>query len=283
MVTLSQDLVSYEPGLLKQYDWSYEKIRNYLILYLQNACFRHSSGVIFLTEYAKQKILRSCGNISRTAIIPHGVDDDFHQLANVPNCNKYVSGSEVKCIYVSPVFKYKNHVNVTRAIANLRKNGINVVISFIGGSGDTEDELKSELICLDPEGTFVTRHGQVPYSTLPDLLTESDLFIFASECEAFGITLLEGMCASLPIACSNKSSLPETLQDGGIYFDPKNVDSIANAIELLIKNPIICSEKTVRAKELSKHYTWSRCSDSTFRFINDVYESVNEMRVVDEL
>ena len=51
---------------------------------------------------------------------------------------------------------------------------------------------------------------------------KSDIFVFASNSETFGITLLEAMSQAVPIVCSNQSSLPEVLQDGGLYFDPSN-------------------------------------------------------------
>ena len=65
---------------------------------------------------------------------------------------------------------------------------------------------------------------------------ESDIFIFASSSETFGISLLEAMALGLPIVCSNKSSLPEILDDGGLYFDPNNHIELYNQINKLIKN-----------------------------------------------
>ena len=44
------------------------------------------------------------------------------------------------------------------------------------------------------------------------------------------------MALGMPIVCSNKSSLPEILKNGGLYFDPKNYFQLSNQIELLIKN-----------------------------------------------
>jgi len=70
------------------------------------------------------------------------------------------------------------------------------------------------------------------------MMMQADLFVFASSCETFGISLLEAMAVGLPIACSNKSSLPETLQDGGEYFDPEDDQSIASAVKRLILDPV---------------------------------------------
>ena len=111
----------------------------------------------------------------------------------------------------------------------------------------------------------------LPKDELLTHLALADLFVFASSCETFGITLLEGMAAGLPIACSNRSSLPETLRDGGVYFDPEDEESIAMAIEQIIQSPALRSAIAQRAKTLSQEYSWKRCADETFSFIAEVF------------
>ena len=75
----------------------------------------------------------------------------------------------------------------------------------------------------DPRRTFVRpigagEHGQQP----PGVLSKANLFIFASSCENMPNTLLEGMASGLPIACSDRGPMPETLQDRGILSMPRS-------------------------------------------------------------
>jgi len=102
---------------------------------------------------------------------------------------------------------------------------------------------------------------------LPALLSSADLFIFASSCENMPNTLVEAMAAGLPIACSDRGPMPEVLKDGGVYFDPENPDSIANAIENLLVHPEKCQQLAARARELASQYSWRRCAEETFSFI----------------
>ena len=44
------------------------------------------------------------------------------------------------------------------------------------------------------------------------------------------------MSQALPIVCSNQSSLPEVLQEGGLYFDPHNYIDLCSKIDLLIED-----------------------------------------------
>ena len=87
----------------------------------------------------------------------------------------------------------------------------------------------------------------------------------------FGITLLEGMAAGMTIACSNKSSLPELIEDGGLFFDPTNPKSISTALEKLINNDNLRLELSLKARKISNKYSWKRCSKETFSFIFKCY------------
>ena len=66
--------------------------------------------------------------------------------------------------------------------------------------------------------------------------------------------------------------MPEVLQDGGIYFDPENADTIATAIERLIDDETLRISVAKRAKILSEQYSWSRCAAETWTFLRKVEE-----------
>ena len=48
MIVLSQDMLSYEPGAMKRYGYTKQRLRLLVILFIQNYAFRFSDGVIFL-------------------------------------------------------------------------------------------------------------------------------------------------------------------------------------------------------------------------------------------
>ena len=61
MIVLSQDMLSYEPGAMKRYGYTKQRLRLLTILFIQNYAFRFSDGVIFLTQYASKVIQKSTG------------------------------------------------------------------------------------------------------------------------------------------------------------------------------------------------------------------------------
>lgn len=267
-ITMSRDLLCYEPGEIARYGLSKASLRLVALRFMQNASLRSADAAIFLTHYASSLVQKSCGKLRRVAQIPHGVGANFQSI-KLRSEWTLDSSKVIRCLYVSNAELYKHQWCVVRALKILKQKGYNVRLELVGGgSGKAQQLLEKEIAKSDPCGEFIIQREFVPQHTLPNLLEKADVFIFASSCEAFGITLLEAMSAGLPIACSNRSSLPETLQDGGVYFDPENPLEIATAVEELICDTNKRKQVATRAKELSEQYSWSRCARELFSFIS---------------
>jgi glycosyltransferase involved in cell wall biosynthesis len=271
MVVLSQDMLSYEPGVMRYFGYGFARLRLLVILAVQNLAFRRAAGVIFLTRYAAKVIQQSCGLLPAIAYIPHGVDAVFKHLQAVSSWPD--SGERpIRCIYVSNAEMYKHQWVVVEAISLLRKRGYNLMLSLVGGGNGPAQQLLQDMIAVaDPKNVFVKQLEFLPHAELPALLAEADLFVFASSCENMPVTLVEAMAVGLPIACSNRGPMPEVLADGGVYFDPENAESIAGAIEQIIQSPALRLAIAQRAKTLSQQYNWKRCADETFSFIAETY------------
>lgn len=273
LVVLSQDLLSYEPGVMQSFEWGLARLRLKAILHVQNAAFRRSEGVIFLTNYASTLIQGCTGPLGNAVVIPHGVGDAFRTVGRNAESPAGSKGP-VRCLYVSPISRYKHQWEVVRAIGELRRQGLDVRLELVGAYDETgRARLDGQLAESDPHGRFVTLRGPVDQVSLPGILSEADVFVFASSCENLPITLLEAMAAGLPIACSNRGPMPEVARDAACYFDPENPVSIAGAISSIVRDSALRAEISTRAREVAAQYRWDRCAESTFAFIAEVWRS----------
>jgi glycosyltransferase involved in cell wall biosynthesis len=270
MIVLNQNMLAYDPGVLALFGWGKDRFQQTLMYIVQRQAFRFAQGSIFLTQHARQQVQRRVGVLKHTARIPHGVADIYKQtsaLASWPTEGE----RPIRCLYVSPVLEYKHQIEVVLAVQALREQGLSIELTLAGGGGRRALKMLARLLSqVDPVHRFVKVMDFIPNDQVAILTAQADLFIFASSCETFGIALLEAMTIGVPIACSNRSSLPETLQDGGEYFDPQDAQSIAKAISRLIQNPQLRAKKAARAKALAAQYSWARCASETWCFIADI-------------
>ena len=98
----------------------------------------------------------------------------------------------------------------------------------------------------------------------------ADIGVFASSCETFGQILMEKMASGLPIACSDRSCMPELLNHSGVYFDPESPSSVADAIKELLKSSDVRLKNAKNAYQISKDYSWDRCAYDTFNFLKEI-------------
>lgn len=269
-VTMSQDMLSYEPREINRYGWSKARLRLLILWWVQNASLRRADGAIFLTQYAAQVIQGFCGPCRAIALIPHGIGDAFRGIVHQQNWPDHGERA-IECLYVSNAAPYKHQWHVVGAVELLRKQGYAIQLTLVGGGGGpAQKRLMRQIQTSDPKHEFVRQLPFVPQQELPNYLSRSDLFVFASSCENMPNTLLEAMAAGLPIVCSDRGPMPEVLADAGTYFDPEDPRSIATAIARMIKDDYLRTRCATLAKEYSAHYSWRRCADETFSFIKKV-------------
>jgi len=271
-IVFNQDILSFDKEALNQISFSIEKIRLYVIRILQIRAMNYADEVIFLSNFSKKIISKDLKNKLNFNIIYHGIEKKIQRLGKKNSNNlswNTKKKKKIKIVYVSPLFYYKNHLTVAKAYSRLTKKYRNLDIKFIG---DYKNNLSlyhniiNQNLSIN-KNNFV---GEVNHKDVIKILCKSDIFVFASSSETFGISLVEAMAIGMPIVCSNKSSLPEILKNGGLYFNPKNDLQLSNQIELFIKNKDLRKIKSKEAKKISLRYSWEENVQQFCKLINKI-------------
>ncbi len=270
VVAMSQNLLPFEWRELRWYGWSWMTLRILILRRLQSRTFRQADGVIFLTRYARDVVMRAIKlTAGKTTTVPHGIDDRFIRPPREQlEIARYSVDRPFRVLYVSIIDMYKHQWQVAEAVAQLRKTGMPVALDLVGPAyTPAMQRLNDTLQRIDPEARFIRYQNAVPHEELHRLYAVADIIVFASSCENMPIILLEGMASGLPIACSNRGPMPEVLADAGVYFDPEQPDEIAAAIRTLIVSPKLRLEKAKAAFERAQAFLWDRCAYETFEFL----------------
>jgi glycosyltransferase involved in cell wall biosynthesis len=81
--------------------------------------------------------------------------------------------------------------------------------------------------------------------------------------EGFGMWILEAFDAGVPVITSKISSMPEVAGDAAEYCDPKNVSSIATALENVLQNKQRATQLVQEGTERLKSFSWQKCAKET--------------------
>ncbi|MGC1460914.1 MAG: glycosyltransferase family 1 protein [Terracidiphilus sp.] len=236
-----------------------------------------AAGVIFFSPYSQELAERNVAGIKFCTVIPHGVEANF--LADSPTPS--IDRPPLNILYISTVTIYKHQWNVVKAVKQLRDStGEDYQLWLVGSADQLGRKALDRALKKERAEAFAHWMGGVSHDAMPSLLRNADIFLFASSCEAFGITLLEAMASGLPVACSNRSGLPDLLRDGGVYFDPENCTEIASAVARLSADKVMRREYAERAMRYAREFTWSGCAEKTFAFLRDVAVTAQNDRTV---
>jgi glycosyltransferase involved in cell wall biosynthesis len=116
---------------------------------------------------------------------------------------------------------------------------------------------------LEERHLALLRHFQIEYTNAFNLSDEemlaayaaSDLLLFASTLEGFGMPILEAQAVGRPVITSNCSSMPEVAGPGACLVDPFDVASIRAGILRVIQNADYRAELLRLGQENAKRFS----------------------------
>lgn len=276
-LTLNQDLLSIDESALKLYPlFTLQRLRLYAIRLVQLYRIRSSTATIFLSSYALSEFERHV-KVPAPHIIPHSFSPSSQQ--SIPGSwhkglsTKLKPTTQFRLLYVSNIAYYKHQHRVLLAAHYLRSVlGYELTIDFVGGGSDSgyiKRFLAAQSI-LDPDHSFSRVLPFVSRAKVFGLLDQADIFVFASSCEAFGITLLEALYFGLPTVCSSLSSLQEVAGDSVLYFNPFDTSSLIKALCTILEDQNLYRSLSTKARERSRLYAPPSMAYNTWELLSRV-------------
>jgi glycosyltransferase involved in cell wall biosynthesis len=113
---------------------------------------------------------------------------------------------------------------------------------------------------LDEDVRFV---GWTSAEDVEGLFAICAAFAFPSFYEGFGLPVLEAMTRGVPVACSDRASLPEVAGDAALLFDPADPASIASALERLLSDTGEADRLRAAGRARAASFTWARAAELT--------------------
>ena len=115
--------------------------------------------------------------------------------------------------------------------------------------------------------------GPVPDAEMPSLYRLADALIFPSVREGFGLVVLEAMASGTPVVTSRIAPFTEYLHENDVVWcDPLNVGSIANAMAIVLTEPLH-KRLAQRGALIARQHDWG----NTARAHLPVYARLTEL------
>tara|TARA_Y100000591_G_scaffold332202_1_gene368657 strand:- start:1226 stop:2326 length:1101 start_codon:yes stop_codon:yes gene_type:complete len=256
-VIIPQNFLPFDEKNIDNYKFSFQYIRIYLLkIFLLNS-LKKADGIIFLNNFLKNFIKKKIKFKTKSVdVIPHGIEK-----INIKNSFKNYN----EIIYVSDFEKYKNHIQLFKAIKIL-SNKYRIKLTCIGDLKKV-NELRKTMKKFELNNIDIYFKNRLERKKLLSFCIQKDIFVFNSTCENFAITLLEGMACRMPIVCSNLEPMKSMIGNGGILVDCFKPISISKGVEKFIKSKNLRYKKARLAYKRSLNFSEKLMATKTFKFL----------------
>ncbi len=160
----------------------------------------------------------------------------------------------------------KNTRTVLQALADLKTQGIRLPQVFLPGLVSHDDAV---LGWLREFGVEAVTSGYLSEEELPLAYAGAGLLLYPSLWEGFGLPLLEGMAAGLPVMAVDGTSIPELAGGCAWLMQRGSAGEIADCIKRWVENPAAGRELGLRARERAKLFRWEETAKGVLKVLQD--------------
>ncbi len=112
--------------------------------------------------------------------------------------------------------------------------------------------------------------GYVVNTDLPSIYCQSDVFLYPSLRESFGIPMLEAMACGVPVITSNTSSMPEVAGTAAFIIDPFKPEEITEAILKILGDKALRDDLIKKGFEQAAKFSWRAMAQSVLAIYREI-------------
>ncbi|MEO1367303.1 MAG: glycosyltransferase family 1 protein [Acidobacteriota bacterium] len=246
----------------------YDPLRRLYIVRVLPALIRRLDRAITVSRASARDLEDHAGvDDRRIDVVLNGVTP--RPVAPAPEARSRVAGAlgirEPWMLYISRLeHPGKNHLRLIDAYERLVDADRDVPHRLVLAGADwSGSEVVHGRIAASPLADRIVTTGFVESDLLHDLLDGAGLLVFPSLYEGFGLPVLEAMAAGVPVACSDRSSLPEVAGEAAFYFDPDDPASICSGMASALAGGEGRRRKVDVGRRRAAELTWRRAAERT--------------------
>ena len=212
-------------------------LRNFILKKFMEFSIKSCHLLVVDSYFAKEEIIKILHLHKKKIEVVHlGINNTFFSKERE---KKLIQGFDYNDKYILSVLscaRHHNIINLLKAYKILIKElDFDLKIVFVFQILDKNYFLEINKYIkanFTTNKTFIFTN--LDSNLLPDLYKNSELYVFTSYCEVFGLTSLEAMSQEIPVVISNRSALPEINGDAAVYFDPDDINEIKDSLKKVL-------------------------------------------------
>lgn len=175
---------------------------------------------------------------------------------------KYAEGAPY-FLFVGSLHPRKNLARLLKAFDNFKSSGLPHKLVIYGRqffkTGDIFDTHKN--MAHKESVLFIDS----TICTVPEIMGGATALCYPSLFEGFGIPILEGFAAEVPVITSDISSMPEVAGDAALLVDPLSESSIQDAMLSVTKDKALATALIGKGRQRKTLFSWDKSAEIIYQ------------------
>ncbi len=214
-------------------------------LALRNRVLRQADAFVAISSEIEGELLRHGVPAGRIHRIPNGVDTGRFRPAAEGEREEArrrfgLPPQGLVVLYTGRLVRYKGLPLLLDVWGRIASRHPEAILVLAGEGGADLDNCEAELrAAAEGPGAVPRVRFTGPVRDVPTLLRGADIFVFPSEKEAFGISVIEAMASGIPITATRAGGLTDLVEEaqGGLPFEAGCGDGLEETLVRLLANP----------------------------------------------
>jgi glycosyltransferase involved in cell wall biosynthesis len=240
---------------------------------------RKAAKVITVSEFSAQEIRDVYKTVLKPKtfdkIIPihNGYNDDIFKtgldVAKIASTLHKHELEQPYVFYLGRIERKKNIPRLIEAFAHVVKRNPKIKLVLTGAASYGFDEVKFMISDFGLD-EHVIKTGWVDEEDLPYLYAGSEMFVFPSLYEGFGIPLIQAMACGVPVCCSNAPAITEVVDGAGLQFDSLDANDMASKMNQILERKETREELIKKGLRQAKKFSWQLSARKTLEVLTNL-------------
>jgi glycosyltransferase involved in cell wall biosynthesis len=228
-------------------------------------CIKHSELLLTVSDFSRDEIVTKLDVPAEKIVVTHnGVSPQYHREENAEVLDYVRDIYELPSRFVFCLANNKPHKNLQQLVRAYCYSHVDIPLVL---ASPFEPEI------MRIAEAFNKKHlihfvRFIEEKHLPLVYSLTDLFVFPSTYEGFGLPPLEAMACGVPVVVARSASLPEVVGEAAIFVDPFDFRDMARGIEQGVNDTSLRQRLSEIGPKHATRFSWERMSEQTL----DVYD-----------